>query len=650
VLNSREKKILKVLKEAKEPVTVSDLSAVTGVTTRTVKKDIEILKLKLDRNKVEIITKPGVGVWLEEKDNSGYLENVLGAFSEVKNPVFPEDRVYYIAKRLLETNGWMSLEDLSVELYVSKSTVAKDLSKVEEFLKKYGLKVEKRPRYGIKVKGDEKNIRLANAEILKNITAKHSEIVDGTLKELLNDIDLLAIQKIIQEIEEEYDFILSDISFKGLLIHLAISLKRLQEGKKVEMEGEDLDLLKKEKEWEIAEQLVKKVEKRFGVTMDEAEVGYIAMHLMGAKLQSDIETEKLGEDYLKKVDYKLYVVMNAIVKDLSDVFGFDFYKDKKLLTGLFLHLRPAINRLKNGIKLANPLLEEIKKECSVAFEVAISFWQRLQKFYEIEPGEDEIGYVAIHFGASMERLKEDTGSRKTAIIVCASGIGTAQFLAARLQKIFPEIELLKVLPLGKAKGMLDELSPDIVLTTVPFETKKYNVVSVSPFLEEEDVEKISRFLRAEIREKAQQRKWKILDYIESDLSIFQVKVKSKGEIILKLSEKLKEKGYVKDGFYESVIERESFSSTAIGNYVAIPHPYSGFVAVPKIAVAVLDAPIKWDEAKKVQLIFLIALDLSVREDFKMIFEELSDVVENESKVQKLLKCRSFEEFVRIFRA
>ncbi|TCO67627.1 BglG family transcription antiterminator [Caldanaerobacter subterraneus] len=650
MLNSREKKILKVLKEAKEPVTVSDLSAVTGVTTRTVKKDIEILKLKLDRNKVEIITKPGVGVWLEEKDNSGYLENVLGAFSEVKNPVFPEDRVYYIAKRLLETNGWMSLEDLSVELYVSKSTVAKDLSKVEEFLKKYGLKVEKRPRYGIKVKGDEKNIRLANAEILKNITAKHSEIVDGTLKELLDDIDLLAIQKIIQEIEEEYDFILSDISFKGLLIHLAISLKRLQEGKKVEMEGEDLDLLKKEKEWEIAEQLVKKVEKRFGVTMDEAEVGYIAMHLMGAKLQSDIETEKLGEDYLKKVDYKLYVVMNAIVKDLSDVFGFDFYKDKKLLTGLFLHLRPAINRLKNGIKLANPLLEEIKKECNVAFEVAISFWQRLQKFYEIEPGEDEIGYVAIHFGASIERLKENAGSRKTAIIVCASGIGTAQFLAARLQKIFPEIELLKVLSLGKAKRMLDELSPDIVLTTVPFETKKYNVVSVSPFLEEKDVEKISRFLRSEIREKAQQRKWKILDYIESDLSIFQVKVKSKGEIILKLSEKLKEKGYVKDGFYESVIERESFSSTAIGNYVAIPHPYSGFVTVPKIAVAVLDAPIKWDEAKKVQLIFLIGLDLSVKEDFKMIFEELSDVVENESKVQKLLKCRSFEEFVRIFRA
>nr|WP_277350613.1 PRD domain-containing protein [Caldanaerobacter subterraneus] len=234
--------------------------------------------------------------------------------------------------------------------------------------------------------------------------------------------------------------------------------------------------------------------------------------------------------------------MNAIVKDLSEVFGFDFYKDKKLLTGLFLHLRPAINRLKNGIKLANPLLEEIKKECSIAFEVAISFWQRLQKFYEIEPGEDEIGYVAIHFGASMERLKEDVRTKKTAIIVCASGIGTAQFLAARLQKLFPEIELLKVLSLGKAKRMLDELSPDIVLTTVPFGTKKYNVVSVSPFLEEKDVEKISRFLRAEIREKAQQRKWKILDYIESDLSIFQEKVKSKDEIILKLSEKLKEKG------------------------------------------------------------------------------------------------------------
>lgn len=649
MLSSREKKILIALKEAGKPLIISNLAAIAGVTPRTVKKDIEVLRQKLDKNRVEIITKPGVGVWIEEKSNDEYLENLLYSSNRITNPIFPDDRVYYIAKRLLETNGFMSLEDLSVELYVSKSTVAKDVLKVEELLNKYGIKLYKKPKYGIKIIGEEKNIRQANAEILKNVTARHDEVINDCLKDLLKGVDLNAIQKIIQDSEEKFNYILSDVSFKGLLIHLAISIKRLREGKKVTLELKDLNLLKKEKEWEIAKDLAKEIGQRFNVTIDEAEIGYITMHLLGAKLQNDIENERFSENYLKELDNKLFTALKSIISEMAETTGYEFYNDKKLFAGLFLHLRPAINRLKNGIRLDNPFLGEIKKEYSIAFEISITFWEKLKEFYSIDVNEDEIGYVAIHFGASMERLKSIDRSRKTAVIVCATGIGTAQLLAVRFKKLFPNIELIKVLPAFKAKSMLKDLSPDIVLSTVPFETEQSIVINVSPFLDEKDISRIESILKSKrVNAEVKDTKPKLLSYISEDLVFLKMEAKDKFEILSKMSQNLLSLNYVKEGFYESVLQRERFSSTALGNLVAVPHPYEGFVRLPKISVATLKCPIKWDD-KKVQLVFLIALDLTIKEEFKSIFEQLAEIINDREKIQRLIDCKNYAEFTEIFK-
>lgn len=650
MLNSREKKILASLKEAEGPLTMSNIALMVGVTQRTVEKDLKILKQKLDKEIVEIVAKPGVGVWIIKKDAADeYLGRLLFSSNKISNPVFPSDRIIYIAKRLLETNNFMSAEDLAFELYVSKSTVTKDILKVEDFLSKYGIKLCKKPKYGIKIIGDEKSIRLANADIFKSITTKQNEIIDDNLKSLLKNVDLNEIESIIQESEEKFNYILSDVSFKGLLIHLAISIKRFQDGKKVIFNRKDLNLMKKKNEWGIANYLAKKIENKFNIIFDDAEIGYIMMHLIGAKFQNDIETEKFSEKYLKRLDYKLFEILCAAIDDVAKMTGYKFSEDKKLFTGLFLHLRPAINRLKYAIKLDNPFLEDIKKECSIAFEIAISFCERLNKFYKINFNEDEIGYVAIHFGASIERLKYYDKSKKKAVIVCATGIGTAQLLAARFTKLFPDVELIKVLPVIKAKNALKDLLPDIVLSTVPLEIEGTIVVNVSPFLDKEEINKIESILNNKKNSiKFKNTELEILNYISESLTFLRIEAKNKYQVLDRMSQNLLSHDYVKKGFYESVLQRENFSSTALENLVAIPHPYEGFVKVPKISIATLKHPINWDN-KKVQIIFMIALDLSIKEEFKNIFEYLSNVISDKDKILKLIESRDYAKFIEIFK-
>ncbi|MFW5795249.1 MAG: BglG family transcription antiterminator [Bacillota bacterium] len=644
LLDSREKKILQILYENKEPLTMSYISKMIGVSSRTIKNDIKSIKKKIESNKLEIVTKRGVGVWLEIKDNE-YFKKLTRIYRDMLNPILPDDRHYWIIKKLLNHDGTTSIEDLAAELYVSKSTIVKDLIKVEDYLSDYGLKIYKKPKHGIRVIGKEKDIRTANADILKNSTVKRGEIINEQLKNLLQEIDLELIQKIIQDSEEKFCFILSDISFKGLLIHLGISIRRMYEGKLIRMDQEELKLLQKEREWSIAKFIAKEIADKFKLDINRSEIGYITIHLVGAKLQNDIESEKISEEHLKNLNSDLYMKLKSIIKSLSKVTGYNFIKDKKLFTGLFLHLRTSIKRTKNNIKLDNPFLKDIKKNYSLAHEIAILATEKLNNFYNFKMNEDEIGYIALHFGAAIERLKKDNKEEKTAVIICATGIGTGQLLLTKFNQLFPNIKVEKILPLMKSKDIIKRLSPDIILSTVPVKIKGNKVVCVSPLLNENDIKKIQRVIKSNMEFcDTSSNKSRFLDYIDRELLFLNLEETSRDKIIKKISKRLIDLEFVEEGFYESVLEREKFSSTPIGNLVAIPHPYEGYIKEPKIAIATLKKPIQWGN-NKTQIVFMIALDIRIENDFKKIFMEMSDVINSKDIISRLLSASSCEEFM-----
>ncbi len=54
-------------------------------------------------------------------------------------------------------------------------------------------------------------------------------------------------------------------------------------------------------------------------------------------------------------------------------------------------------------------------------------------------------------------------------------------------------------------------------------------------------------------------------------SFFSIKANTKEEVILSLSNKLKERDFIEESSIKSIIDRENISSTEIGNLVAIPH-------------------------------------------------------------------------------
>ncbi|MXI40441.1 PRD domain-containing protein, partial [Escherichia coli] len=130
----------------------------------------------------------------------------------------------------------------------------------------------------------------------------------------------------------------------------------------------------------------------------------------GQKQIVDDDTSRLVQLMLKAIDQKLQL---------------DLAGDTELMIGLSLHLKPAINRCKYGMNLRNPMLDEIKAGYPLAFEAGIIASRVLEEEEGLSIHENEIGYMALHFGAALERRKMEIPPKRC-LIVCASGAGSAR--------------------------------------------------------------------------------------------------------------------------------------------------------------------------------------------------------------------------------
>jgi mannitol operon transcriptional antiterminator len=82
------------------------------------------------------------------------------------------------------------------------------------------------------------------------------------------------------------------------------------------------------------------------------------------------------------------------------------------------------------------------------------------------------------------------------IVICPSGMATAQLLVARLHARFPNLSNLEVISLRDLTPALVS-SADLILTTVPLPrqyTSSEKILQVHPLLMPEDIESITQFL------------------------------------------------------------------------------------------------------------------------------------------------------------
>ena len=167
MLLAREKKIVTLLIEHEDKLTTTQIATSLKVSSRTIKADIKKINEELEKHSCRINSQQGVGLWIEYDNHEAkkYLKEVTRDTADLY--LSPEVRKYHLAVELLLQDDYTSMEALAKEYYISKATVLNDLNELDELWEHYGVHFIKKVKYGIKVEGNESQIRSALLEALK---------------------------------------------------------------------------------------------------------------------------------------------------------------------------------------------------------------------------------------------------------------------------------------------------------------------------------------------------------------------------------------------------------------------------------------------------------------------------------------------------
>lgn len=168
-----------------------------------------------------------------------------------------------------------------------------------------------------------------------------------------------------------------------------------------------------------------------------------------------------------------------------------FTLDQQLIMGLKVHFEPLLTRLRTGISLKNPLYEEITSKYADVFMATQQGLKDLPVLASYDVNPHEWAYISLHLLAAVERYKHD--HKVNAIVICATGLGSAQMLKNRLENEFSaNLTIVDVISYYQLKDeMLTDI--DLIISTIDISTSFYNipVVKVSVFLNKQDIDALN---------------------------------------------------------------------------------------------------------------------------------------------------------------
>jgi len=189
------------------------------------------------------------------------------------------------------------------------------------------------------------------------------------------------------------------------------------------------------------------------------------------------------------------VLIEGLMDYISQAFEISKLKhDQTLQNGLLNNIIPACFRQRFNLWFPDSLNKiDLPEQYEREYGIAQGIVRMVNEHVGVTLSENDLSTLVMLLRAAYIRNRSYL---QHVIIVCPSGMATAQLLVARLNARFPYLSSLEVVSLRDLTAAL-VLSADLILTTVPLPRQFSNtpkVIQVHPLLMPEDIETITKFL------------------------------------------------------------------------------------------------------------------------------------------------------------
>lgn len=500
-ITKRQREIVEFLLEHPHEVTAGEIAVEVKVSTRTVHRELQMIEQWLEPLGMRLEKKSGTGIRIDaSSDDLAVLRQQLEGKEYVE--FTPEERKLFMLCILLDEAEPVKLLALASDLKVTVSTVTTDLDDLESRIRQAGLKLVRRRGYGVKINGSETIHRTAIAALAlefldeSDLFGRQPEqggsIVNQKLLDMIGHGDVLTIENALWQPDIEWLENIPERQYMKLLIQLSVAVVRIRKGFGIggmSLRENTGDAVAAQDEMKVppymASRLCSVLSTQLGLTFSQEEQAYF--HRLLVETEQRIHSSRL----LPIDDLILLDRVHSLIDQMQGRTHYAFHEDRLLREGLLAHMQPVMERIEGHQMIRNPLLQQIRKDYDSLFEdVKKSVGQAW-------PGTDvpdeEIGFLVMHFGASIERLR--TLKREIrAIIVCTSGIGSSRMLSSRLSKEIPEIRIMDSVSWYEAARIPTD-QYDLVLSTVDLPMDEHQYYKVSPLLTAEESERLRHFIR-----------------------------------------------------------------------------------------------------------------------------------------------------------
>lgn len=473
MINGRMLRIIHYLYNEKD-TTFKDVSKVLDIKERLIRYDIEKINDFLEIQKLPVIQKLPKGRLLFPDTLS------LNDFEQGDEFIYTQDnRISLILLLLLLDPQQVKLNKLSSELQVSRSTLKNDLDLLETQLLKKHINIQYNQYF--KLIGNKINITNLTIEEFEkyvDLVAGNKVLINAFEEKILeiinksfNFISLRDVVKWIDELLDSMQCLLTDQLYKWYVANVLILLFYIINNKTHPLEKTNINPV----ELTIFDASINELENiiQKKLTLKEQK---ILVQLLNY-------TNKYGK-YEQSMDIvQVETITKQFILLMSEKIDLPFEKDKILFEGLMNHMSVLITRLKQGIKLNDNITSILSNSDIKVFEIVLSVTKEIELLDQIN-NDTEITYLAIHFIASMKRIKDN--EYKHILLVCGFGYGTSTMLKETLMNEF-QVTIVDIIPTYRINSYQKWSDIDYVVSTSPVKLPvDIELICVNPILTQQD--------------------------------------------------------------------------------------------------------------------------------------------------------------------
>ncbi|MCM3090665.1 MULTISPECIES: BglG family transcription antiterminator [unclassified Cytobacillus] len=503
ILDQRCMTILTKMVHAPSHVSPQELMEELQISKRTVYYDIDKINSWLkDQGLDELKYVRAAGFYLDEEEKQ-QIKQRLHSFDKAGSYEFSrKERMAWTAILILTREKTIFLQDLMDKLGVSRSTLLADIKELKKQLSQFQVQLIFHKSSGYYIAGEEQDKRKMLIYCLTQVLTNRgwndllSEVqltiqdTPGLSPEMFQRTDLETIYEILDESESFSGVHYTDDVMETLTAHIFMLIKRFSQGKYIKMDPVEKQVIKETKEYTAARFICRKIESGFRLEVPDDEACYLATYLLGAKI-SDYDTHELENQ-----DLAILKSMAVRMVDDFQKYACVFFQNRKELErNLLIHLKPAYFRIKYGIDLENPLSKSVQESYQDLFILTKKVVHHFEYVLGKKVSDDEVAYIAMHFGGWIDKEGVRVEARKKAAVVCASGIGTSRILQKQIEDLMPFVDVAHVYTVREyEKASLADL--DFVISTTPVSRKQIPVFIVNPILNPSEKESLLKQVQA----------------------------------------------------------------------------------------------------------------------------------------------------------